>query len=272
MKKITSLLLLILVTIGIAGCEVAETPGRIDDNLEKGILTITLVIDGEIIEIETIQEGSKMKPLPLSLDDGETFEGWFTDEEFTYLFDPSTIINDDLILYGKKVVEPMPDSFDTIRDYLLANGEYRYINEPGREVESYKIETEIDDIILYLTLEILTMQPENKESVSISMVIPPKDGWVGLYVGMSGTKEEYEEGIMHVYDGGIVDDNSGKWHGLDCENYNISVVDSTMCTTFSNDQTINDYFYTLKSDYLNEVLQQANDYFEGILGVPLKQD
>jgi hypothetical protein len=274
MKKITNTLLLLLFIFVTAGCEVAETPGRINDDSEKPIHIVTFEIDGEAVHSESIQEGLTVDSFTPPLEDNHSFENWYIDEQFTTIYTFSTTIGSDLTLYGKTIEEPMLDGFNTIRDYLFNNGEYRYINEPGREVTTYKIETEIDDIILYLTLEILTMQPENKESITISMVVPEKDGWVGLYVGMSGTKEEYEQGVMHVFDGGILDieTNGGTWHGLDCENYDITDVDSTMCTTFTNDQTINDYFFALKSDYLNAVLAEANNYFEGILGVPLKED
>ena len=269
MKKMVGIFL-VLITFTIAGCEVKETPGKGSEDPvpQKETYTVTFVLLEETVHEVTVEKGETASSFNPTMTDGQTFEDWYTDEELSETYNFNTLIFEDTTIYGAIIIEDVVENFEVIKQYLFDNGEYRYINEPGREIENYKIQVDIDGLTLYAVYENLILQPENKESITISIVLPEKDGFVGLYVGMSGTKQEYLEGIMHVYDGGI--DETQSWQGIDCENYNINDVDSRTCTTFSSNATINNYFYDLKSDNLELLIQTANDYFIETLGVSLQ--
>lgn len=269
MKKLT-IFLLLLIVFAIAGCEVDETSGNNDEtpNTIKETYTVTFEILGNALHELVVEEGDTIESISPSLEDGQTFDNWYSDVDLTNLFDFTTFINEDTTIYGLITIDTAVADFDTIKDYLFDNGEYSYINEPGREVEYYKMNVQTDGMTLHLVLEILTAEPSNIENITTTLILPQQSGFVGLYVGMSGSKQEYEDGIMHVFNGGT-DEGTMKWYGLDCENYEISDASSRTCTTFQNEATINNYFFTLKSDNLHLVIEKADKYFEEILGVTL---
>lgn len=245
-------LLIFLLILVLTAC------GKDTDNDRAGF-QVEFILDGETVHTDTVNANGVVTKYEPTLDQGKSLENWYTDESNTLVYDFTTPITSDLRLYGNVL-----DSFETIKEYLIDNGDYTARNELGRESETYRLEIEQEELTMFLIFEIVN----DVEYYAMTFGIADRDGYSGLYIGLSATKENHLDGLVHVYAGGS--DASFTWQGIDCSFLRLSEIDSAVCSTFSSDIAVNDYFHALVKDNLVAFQETANQYYKEQTGCSLK--
>lgn len=93
-----SLTLLFCCTSFFIACDSGNDNGAESDN----VYTVAFKVDGKNYDIALVKEGKTVVlPTELPSVDGYTFDGWFTDKDYTQAFNENAEINQDVFVYAK---------------------------------------------------------------------------------------------------------------------------------------------------------------------------